>query len=266
MPNDALRALGVTAHEKATHCCSRPWSYLVSAMLAGAYVGVGVFVALAVGGPFAAAHSPWLKVAMGASFAIALSLVVFAGGELFTGNAMTMPVGWRDGRLGLGTVLRTWGMSWVGNLLGAVLLGALLFYSGVLNGSAELGLVQQLTEKKVSLGIPALLARGILCNWLVCLAVWCCYRMTSESGKLIMIFWCLYAFVATGFEHSVANMTLFSVAFLQPHGPAVTLAGMGHNLLWVTLGNLLGGAVFVAGAYRLVAHRSAAPLTHPAVQ
>src|ERR1051326_1253573 len=83
-----------------------------------------------------------------------------------------------------------------------------------------------------------LFARAILCNWLVCLAIWTSARMTNDTAKCIVIFWCLYAFIASGFEHSIANMTLFAIALLAPHPASVTLAGMGWNLLWVSLGNI----------------------------
>ena len=174
-----------------------------------------------------------------------------------------MAIGWWRGKSTFGNLLAIWGLSWLGNLLGAVLLAVLLLYSTVLNptsGAAPQNpgylLLQELAAKKMSLAPLALFTRGILCNWLVCLAVWCTYRMQSESGKLIMIFWCLYAFVAAGFEHSVANMTLFSLALLQPHTAAVSWGGMGYNLLWVSLGNALGGALLVGGAYWAGAHRA----------
>lgn len=249
MYRKTLDALCTTADGKAAFLARNPLGYMVSAMLAGAYVGVGVFASFAVGGPLAAEHSPFQKLVMGATFAVALSLVVFAGAELFTGNNLVCTVGCRWGRATLGALARLWSLSWLGNLLGAVLLAVILYYSTVLNGGPELALVQKVAEKKMHLSIVEMLTRGALCNWLVCLAVWCAARMQSESGKLIMIFWCLYAFVATGFEHSIANMTLLSLALLQPHTPAVTLAGMGANLLWVTLGNIIGGALFVGLAY-----------------
>jgi nitrite transporter len=95
----------------------------------------------------------------------------------------------------------------------------------------------------------ALSARGALCNWLVCLALWTSARASSDAAKCILIWWCLFAFIAAGFEHSVANMTVFSLALLGAHPPSVTVGGMVYNLLWVTLGNIVGGAGFVAMGY-----------------
>jgi hypothetical protein len=103
----------------------------------------------------------------------------------------------------------------------------------------------------MDLSFGTLFVRGMLCNWLVCLAVWSTWRAGSDAGKLLMIAWCLFAFVGAGFEHSVANMTLFGVALLQPHGDGVSLEGMMRNLAPVTLGNIAGGALFVGGAYWL---------------
>ncbi|MHB9026819.1 MAG: formate/nitrite transporter family protein [Armatimonadota bacterium] len=254
MYTEALTGVCETAEKKVRHLSENPLGYLTAAMLAGVYVGVGVCLAFIVGGPLSAAHSPFLKVLMGGSFAVALSLVVFAGAELFTGNNMVLAVGWWTRKNSILDMHRLWLLSWGGNLLGAALLAVLLYYSAVLNGAEELALVQKIAAKKMTLAPMVLLTRGILCNWLVCLAVWCVYRMKSETGKLIMIFWCLYAFVAAGFEHSVANMTLLTLSLLQPHSAAVSVIGMGYNLLWVTVGNILGGAIFVGGAYWIANH------------
>ncbi len=94
-----------------------------------------------------------------------------------------------------------------------------------------------------------LVARGILCNWLVCLAIWMSARMTSDTAKCIAIFWCLYAFVASGFEHSVANMTLFAIALMVDHPASVTMAGLVWNLIWVTIGNAIAGAGIMGVGY-----------------
>ena len=100
----------------------------------------------------------------------------------------------------------------------------------------------------------ALFARAILCNWLVCLAIWMSARVNSDSAKCIVIFWCLLAFIASGFEHSVANMTLLGLSLVGNHPATVSVGGFAWNMLWVTLGNIVGGAVFVAGAYQVSTH------------
>ena len=124
----------------------------------------------------------------------------------------------------------------------------LVFHADSLAASSK-DLVLQVSSLKMNAGAKELFVRGILCNWLVCLAVWLAVKIKSESAKLVMIFWCLFAFISNGFEHCVANMTLLSLGLLIPHGTDVSFTGMLHNLSWVTLGNIVGGALFVGMAY-----------------
>ncbi|MBS4804768.1 MAG: formate/nitrite transporter family protein, partial [Clostridium sp.] len=97
--------------------------------------------------------------------------------------------------------------------------------------------------------------RGILCNMLVCLAVWCTFRCKEESSKLIMIFWCLFVFITAGFEHSVANMTLLTIGLLSPLGHAVSVSGYAYNILIVSLGNMVGGILFIAVPYFIISRK-----------
>jgi len=117
-----------------------------------------------------------------------------------------------------------------------------------------------ITVAAAKMNTPAmeLLAGAVLCNWLVCLAIWTAARMTNNTAKCIAIFWCLYAFIASGFEHSVANMTLFSIALMAEHPANVTFGGMGWNLLWVTIGNFIGRAEIMGLGYWLASRRPAA--------
>jgi nitrite transporter NirC len=253
MYRETLEQLSNTAVAKADLLRSNPGGYLVSSMLAGLYVGLGIALIFTIGAPLAAAQSPWFKTVMGICFGIALSLVIIAGSELFTGNNLLMMVGKWNGKVKTVDVVNTWWISWVGNLLGALLLSALLQGSGVLNGPVESAFIQKVAATKMTLPISVLIFRGILCNILVCLAVWCASRVKSEAAKLIMIFWCLFAFITLGFEHSVANMTVLGVAMfqnpLQEYAAHLTWAGFGYNMLWVTLGNIIGGTIVVGGAY-----------------
>ena len=116
-----------------------------------------------------------------------------------------------------------------------------------LGGKAPL--IVNVAASKMNAPAIELVARAILCNWLVCLAIWTSARMTSDTAKCIAIFWCLYAFIASGFEHSVANMTLLSIALLTEHPATVSFAGLGWNLLWVTIGNAVAGAGIMGLGY-----------------
>jgi nitrite transporter NirC len=103
--------------------------------------------------------------------------------------------------------------------------------------------------QKMSLDGGEAFIRGILCNWLVCLAVWCSSRTQSDVAKLVMIFWCLFAFIASGFEHSIANQTLLSMAMFLPHGADISLQGFIHNQVYVVAGNIVGGGIMVGMVY-----------------
>lgn len=225
-----------------------PLAFALSAMKAGAYVGIGIILILTLG---QTADLSWRSLVMGASFGIALTLVVFAGSDLFTGHTMYATHGLLTGRLRPTGALALWGASWGFNLAGSALLAALFILGGggvVLHGTGE-PLLHVIAAKKMHGTALELLARGMLCNWLVCLAIWMAARTKDDTAKAILIFWCLFAFIASGFEHSVANMTVFSLALFAPHPPGIDLAGAAHNLVWVTLGNTLSGVLVLGWGY-----------------
>ena len=254
---DTLDSFAAVAEKKAAVIRSHPLPFFVSAMMAGAYVGLGIILIFSVG---ATIDPAWKRLVMGASFGIALTLVIFAGSELFTGHTMFMTIGRLRQRISTGDLAASWGLSWLGNLAGAVAL-AWIFVAG--GGGALLSdgapLLQKVASAKMNASAGELFARAILCNWLVCLAIWMAARTSSDAAKLGVIFWCLFAFIASGYEHSVANMTLFSIALLGEHPETVNLAGMAHNLLWVTLGNAVAGSVFMAAGYWFASKPALAP-------
>jgi nitrite transporter NirC len=244
---DTVDQFAAVAAAKAAFQRRSPLGFWISSMMAGAYVGLGIILIFCVG----AAVDPGIRpVVMGASFGIALTLVIFAGSDLFTGHTMFMTFGWLRGRTDLRDLGASWLGTWAGNLAGCVALAAIFVAGG---GGLALGAKSQLlvTVAAAKMNAPALelVARAMLCNWLVCLAIWTSARMTNDTAKCIAIFWCLYAFIASGFEHSVANMTLLSIALFAEHPASVTLGGMGWNLLWVSLGNILSGAGIMGLGY-----------------
>ncbi len=239
-----------------------PAAFFVSSMLAGAYVGIGIVLILVLG---ASVPPEWSKLVMAASFGIALVLVVLAGADLFTGHHLYGTLGWFAGRSPLAPILLFWAVCWVGNLLGSLLLALLVTAGGGGGLQADpQGLLQQIAAAKMNAPLSELLARAVLCNWLVCLAVWMSARVDSDAARCIVIWWCLFGFIACGLEHSVANMTLLSLALLGAHGAQISVGGLVYNLLWVSLGNIVGGALFVAGAYWLVARHALAPAANAA--
>lgn len=249
MFKEEIRAAAKGAENKLRLLNTHPAGYFVLSMLAGAYIGFAVLLAFTVGGQLAG--TPAVKLAMGACFGVALSLVVAAGGELFTGNNMVMAVGLLEKRIRLRDAAKLWMVCWAGNFAGAIALSILYLLTGLYTG-AVLEAVTDAAVLKMTAGFVPLLTRGILCNILVCLAVWCSFRLSSDAGRLIMIFWCLLAFITTGFEHSIANMTLLTLSVINSGGnEAVTMSGYWFNLITVTAGNMIGGIVFVALPYWL---------------
>jgi nitrite transporter len=233
--------------------------YLVSSALAGAFVGVAVVLLASVSGPLLAAASPWTKLVQGAVFGIALTLVVFAGGELFTGNVMVMAHGLvtRQVRwLQAATVLAA---SLVGNLIGSVGFAVLVHGGGSLAGPGA-DMIGTAVAAKDALAGPQLLWRAVLCNLLVCLALWMATRTRSDGAKLAVLWWALLAFIASGFEHSVANMTLFTLGVLEG---SATWGDLGRNLLWTVPGNVIGGGVLVGVVYAWLAGNRPAAATTP---
>ncbi|MEQ2466440.1 formate/nitrite transporter family protein [Niallia sp. Sow4_A1] len=222
--------------------------YLIGAMLAGFFVGLGIILIFTIGGLLSVTGFAGTKIIMGVSFGIALSLVIMAGADLFTGNNMVMAIGMLENKVTWKDTGKVWGYSYIGNFIGSILVALLFSYSGLAVGGVA-DFITNGAAAKMNAPFMELLIRGILCNILVCLAVWCSVKLKDETAKLIMIFWCLFAFITSGFEHSVANMTLLSIALIIPHPETVTIGGMFANLLPVTIGNIIGGAVFVGAAY-----------------
>jgi len=228
---------------------------LMLGVLAGAFIGLGsmlyVIVRSDAGLGFAAA-----QVGGGLVFSLGLVLVVVAGAELFTGNNL-LAMAWADGRITSTEVLRNWVLVCAANFAGAAGLALLVFASGhpALNAGAIGRTVVKIALAKQDLPAWEAFFRGVLCNVLVCMAVWMAMAGRSVVDKAVAVIFPVSAFVAAGFEHSIANMYLMPLAMLvQPAGAAapVTWAGMAANLAAVIAGNLLGGSVLVGLTYHLI--------------
>jgi formate transporter len=188
----------------------------------------------------------------GLAFSLGLILVVVGGAELFTGNNLAV-MAWVAGQIRTGQLARNWTLVYAANLVGALGTALMVLWSGTLElgGGAVAETAVAIAQAKVALGVVEAFFRGILCNVLVCLAVWLCFAAHDVPGKVLAIIFPISAFVALGFEHSVANMYLIPVAMLAG-AEGVTAAGFLANLVPVTLGNIVGGGVFVALVYWLI--------------
>ena len=249
MFNNDIEKLSCMAEKKIKDMNDSPSRYGAMSALAGAYLGFGIVLIFSVGAPLAGTQfAPFMKLIMGASFGVALSLVIFSGSELFTGNNMIFAVGKLKNRVSFHAIFKLFALCFVGNLLGSVFFAWLVVQGGSLSAEAQ-ALIVKVAGAKMVLGAREAFFRGILCNWLVCLAVWIANRNGDETAKLIMIFWCLFAFIGSGYEYSIANQSLMSLALFVSHGPEVSLTGFFYNQVFVTLGNIVGGGVMVGMAY-----------------
>jgi len=235
----------------------------VLAILAGAYIAFGCHLATAVSMDSQPIIGAGLtSLVMGSVFSVGLMLVVLGGAELFTGNSL-MALSCLSGRVRLAGLLRSWAVVYAGNLVGALTLAGLVFAAGMygVNGGS-LGLRElAIANAKVNIPFTEALFRGVLCNWLVCLAVWIAASSTDTVGKIFACFFPIMAFVASSFEHSVANMFFIPVGILVEGVPAIasrtsldlanlTWSGfVAGNLIPVTIGNVVGGVLFVATLY-----------------
>ncbi len=230
-------------------------------IFAGVYIGFGAQLATLVTHDLAAFVGVGLaKLIGGAVFSVGLMLVVIAGAELFTGNNLIF-LSVLDRQIKTSGLLRNWGIVYFANLLGSLLLVLLMYWSGLwkTNGGAVGATAVGIANAKVNLTFLEAFARAILCNWLVCLAVWMAASARTVVGKIFAIFFPIMAFVASGFEHSIANMYFIPMGLaLKGQGLAaatanLTVGGMiVKNLIPVTIGNIIGGAFFVATLYWIV--------------
>jgi nitrite transporter NirC len=225
--------------------------HLVRSALAGMYVGAAIVLIFTIGGLLTPASPGTVRLAMGVCFGGALTMVVFAGSELFTGSNLVLTLGVLTRRTSVGDLARNWTWTWVGNLVGSVLVAVLVVRAGLFDAEPVKGFVLGLVEKKMNLPAEQLLWRAVLANWLVCLGVWMAVRVKSEPARIFLIWWCMFTFITSGYEHSIANMCGLMIGLLLPHGETITLAGYGYNLALATVGNVIGGAFFVAGLYWL---------------
>ena len=245
MNEQTIQLLAKKAKAKIALLNESKLKYIVSAMFAGLLVGMGCILVYSVGGMLYAEHSPFTKIAVGLSFSFALSIIIILGYELFTSNTMVMTVGALDKK----TTMKDWfsilTYSYIGNFLGAVLISVLFVATGLTDKGTAIDYFAYVATAKVNATAIQLFAKGILCNILVCAAVLCAYKLKNEMAQLFISLICLYAFVTSGFEHCIANMTVFITTLLSPGSVGVITAGQAlYSTVFVTLGNIAGGAIF----------------------
>jgi formate transporter len=245
----------------------RTLDVFVLAVLAGAFIALGAIFATTVSAGGADVPYGVLRLLAGLTFSLGLMLVVVAGAELFTGNNLIV-MAWASRRVTTFRLLGNWTIVWIGNFVGAFATAAIVYVSEQYTfGDGAVGeTALSIASAKTSLGFVEAVALGVLCNALVCLAVWLTYGARTTTDKLLAVVAPIAAFVAAGFEHSVANMYFLSIgllvksdeAFVSSLDSAPDLSGLTwrsmfvDNLLPVTIGNVIGGAVMVGAVYWFV--------------
>ena len=236
------------------------------AVLAGAFIALGAlfYTVTMTTGSEAAVPFGLLRLAGGVAFSLGLVLVVVGGAELFTGNNL-IAMAWASGRVTTQQIMRNWGWVYLGNLVGAVGTAALVWLAGIHSmGDGAVGeTMVQIARSKIALDPVSVVARGVLCNVLVCLAVWLCMGARSVTDKILAILFPISAFVACGFEHSVANMYFLPIGVALAAGTSMPLSAVDafSNLALVTIGNIFGGTVLVALVYWTVYLRRSTQIT-----
>ncbi len=239
---------------------------LILAILAGAYIAFGAQASAMVSFNLVADASTFGlgKLISAVVFPVGLMMVVLCGAELFTGNNL-MLIGLLDKKIRISGLLKNWIIVYIGNFIGALLIAVLINYSGLLeSGDGLLGAITVRTAiSKTSLDFGRAFVLGIMCNWLVCLAVWMATGAQATISKIFSIFFCIGLFVLSGFEHSVANMYFIPAGMIASANDAfvqlldLDISGLTvenlltGNLLPVTLGNIVGGGIFVGIVYWL---------------
>lgn len=220
-----------------------PKKYIMRSVVAGFFLVVAIILSNVTSALFYSTNPIVGKFLNALLFPTAIILIVFIGGELFTGNNMTMAIGVYDKKCTWKMALRVWIMSYIGNFIGSVIL-AFIFVKGGASSAIMAEYLKSVIAAKLEIPAMQMILRGILCNFMVCIAVIVGVRMKTEIGKLVLMALVIMAFVIAGFEHSIANMGTFSIGYFLLGGLPMNLVL--KSMFFVTLGNILGGAVLLA--------------------
>lgn len=251
-PKQIVEIVSDVAKAKAATSTSKT---LILAFLAGAYIAIGGLLAVIIGGgiPGIAAENPGIqKFLMGAAFPIGLMLCTIAGADLFTGNTAYFIPPVMDKKLSVFSLLRNWTLVYLGNFAGALFVAYFMVtLTGVFAKSPWLDSIYTIADVKTTAPFYKVLLKGVGANWLVALAMWFAYAAKDVTAKMLGIWFPVMAFVAIGYEHSIANMFFIPAAIFN--GAPVTWTDfIINNLIPATLGNIIGGSFLVGFLYWLV--------------
>lgn len=223
--------------------------YLIRAILASMFIGFGVIVAFRTGSYFYVVDSPWAYPMAGLTFSVAIILIAYGGADLFTGDTFYHTYAAIRNKMSWLTVSKLWLYTYIGNIIGAILFAFLIYATGLFNEPEINSFLLTVTDKKMTDPVSELFFRAILCNWLICMAFFVPMSMKDDIAKMTAMVLFVFGFFISGYEHSIANMCTFAIALVTDNPGAVTSEGIIRNLIPVTAGNILGGAIFMGVVY-----------------
>ena len=226
--------------------------FISRAMLASMFIGFGVIVAFKTGNFFYLVHSPLTYPMAALTFGSAIILISYGGGDLFTGNTFYFTFAALRKKISWIEVIKIWITSYVGNILGAALFAFIIYTTGLFNDAHVNGFLLSVVEKKMEAPGMQLFFRAILCNWLVCLAFFVPMALKGDGPKMFSMILFVFCFFISGYEHSIANMCTFAIALVLNHPGTISVSGVIHNLIPVTIGNLIGGSLLMGWMYYYV--------------
>lgn len=238
MELETLEKAATSGYKKSALLCEQPAHYWLRSIMAGMYLSIVVLIYWSLSNNLH--ESPFGKVLASAFFGVGLSIIVFTNSELFTSNNMYLAISSGTGRTSWSGTARLWTVCWLGNLVGAVVLALLLLAAGALGELPADHALHAAALHKVHQSAVAIFCKGILANWVVCLAVWIALRVKEDITKIVAMILVVFMFLYLGFEHSIANMGIFAMSMLGKG--TVTLSEAVFNLVFSTAGNIVGGA------------------------
>ncbi|HEY4432319.1 MAG TPA: formate/nitrite transporter family protein [Paenibacillus sp.] len=252
MENEALLQVEQLALKKQKIYRQSVLRYIARAMLASMFIGFGVIVAFKTGNYFYMEHSPFAYPMAAITFGAAIILISYGGGDLFTGDTFYYTYTALRRKMKWPEVVRMWVMSYIGNILGAAVFALLIFLTGLFYSSDVNGFLLYVVEHKMGAPTGQLFFRAILCNWLVCMAFFIPMNIKGDGARMFAMVLFVFCFFISGYEHSIANMCTFAIALVLDHPGTVSWSGVVHNLVPVTIGNLIGGGVLMGVMYYYV--------------
>ncbi|QVY60845.1 formate/nitrite transporter family protein [Cytobacillus gottheilii] len=223
--------------------------YILRAALASMFIGFGVIVAFKSGGYFYNVHSPAAYPMAAFTFGAAIILIAYGGGDLFTGNTFYYTFAALRKKMQWSSVVKLWTLSYAGNIIGAIVFALLIYTTQLFSDASVNQFLLSVVEHKMTAPTLELFFRGILCNWLVCLAFFIPMTLKGDGAKLFVMVLFVFCFFISGYEHSIANMCTFAIAMVLDHPGTISFSGIIHNLVPVTIGNLIGGSLLMGWMY-----------------